>query len=143
MEVRKINFDTMKYWEAVRLREVVLRLPLGMRFGAEELQKEKDELIICLFDDQRRIRATNQFILSDKRAKMRQVSTAMSCQGKGFGARLYSESEQLLKGEGIEEIYCHARCSAKDFYLKMGFEVYSEEFLEVGIPHIKMRKRID
>lgn len=140
MDVQVIFYDSTEYWAAVRLREIVLRLPLFLRFSCEELLRESEELMICLFADDQKMVATNQFVIAENSAKMRQVATGKSYQGKGFGRRLYLESEEILKAKGIREIHCHARLSARAFYLKMGFEVYSEEFLEVSIPHVKMRK---
>ena len=71
---------------------------------------------------------------------MRQVATAKSFQGKGMGRDLYLFCERELKSEGISEIYCHARKSAIPFYEKMDFIIVSDEFIEVGIPHVKMKK---
>jgi predicted GNAT family N-acyltransferase len=36
----------------------------------------------------------------------------------------------------------HARKNAIGFYEKMGYQVTSEEFLEVTIPHVVMEKKL-
>jgi predicted GNAT family N-acyltransferase len=36
----------------------------------------------------------------------------------------------------------HAQSHALDFYLQHGFETHGDEFMEAGIPHVNMRKRL-
>jgi predicted GNAT family N-acyltransferase len=123
------------------MRELVLRLPLGLRYSAEDIKKEEGEFIFALKTDSK-IVASCQFVISGQTAKMRQVATASAFQGHGFGSDLYLYCENHLKKHGIAEIYCHARKTAVPFYKKLKFEVISDEFEEVGIPHVKMKKRI-
>lgn len=137
-----IAYDSPDYWKVVRLREQVLRLPLNMRFLMTDLELESTEKIWAYKTENNQIIASNQFILSNSTAKLRQVVTDPRYQRQGYGARLFLESEAALQALGIQEIYCHARDTAVDFYLKLGFEIDSEEFLEVGIRHYKMRKGI-
>ena len=139
MNFSKIKFDSERYWELLRMRELVLRVPLGMRYSKSEIAKEKNEWIFAC-EVEGKIVASCQFILEDGKAKMRQVATAKSFQGKGMGRDLYLFCERELKSEGISEIYCHARKSAIPFYEKMDFIIVSDEFIEVGIPHVKMKK---
>jgi predicted GNAT family N-acyltransferase len=138
---KQIKFDTQHYWQAVRMREIELRLPLGMRYSSENLTSEENELIFIALDcDQ--VVASCQFIVENKNAKMRQVATKKSYQGQGIGRELFLYAENYFKQNQIEEIYCHARLTAAPFYLRLGFEVYSEMFLEVGLGHVKMRRRV-
>lgn len=135
----KILFDSPQYWKLLRMREQVLRLPLSMRYVKADIEKEKDEIIYaCELDG--KIIASCQFILEGNKAKMRQVATVKSFQGQGIGRDLFLFCESELVKLGISEIYCHARASAIPFYEKMKFEIYSEVFEEVGIPHVKMKK---
>lgn len=137
-----VKYNTNLYWKAVRLREIVLRLPIGMRFSADQLRAESSELVFCIVDKYQNIIATNQFLITGNEAKMRQVATAIPYQGRGIGSSLYLQSESKLKDLDIHIVYCHARKPAILFYQKLGFEVCSEEFMEVGIPHQKMKKKL-
>jgi len=123
------------------MRELVLRIPLGLRFKAEEIAREKEEWIFAS-DIDGKIVSSCQFLIMDYTAKMRQVATAKEYQGQGLGRDLYLYCENSLKKQGVKEIYCHARKSAIRFYEKMNFEIVSEEFEEVGLPHVKMKKRL-
>jgi hypothetical protein len=136
-----IIYDTEDYWNVLRLRELVLRLPLGLRYSAEDIKKEEGEFIFALKMDSK-IVASCQFVLFGHTAKMRQVATSWAFQGQGIGRDLYLYCEDQLKKQGITEVYCHARKIAVPFYQKLKFDIISEEFEEVGIPHVKMKKRI-
>ncbi len=61
--------------------------------------------------------------------------------GKGFGRIVLKEGVKAC-GEILhkEKIYLEAQCYATGFYEKEGFVAFGEEFLEDGIPHIKMIK---
>lgn len=141
MSFTSIIYNTEAYWKVLRMRELVLRLPLGLRFSADDIEKEESELIFALKTDSK-IVASCQFVISGQTGKMRQVATASAFQGHGFGRDLYLYCEDQLKKQGIAEIYCHARKTTVPFYKKLKFEVISEEFEEVGIPHVKMKKTI-
>ena len=42
--------------------------------------------------------------------------------------------------QGKQKMILHARDSAMDFYLSLGYIVVGDSFEEVGIPHHKMEK---
>ena len=59
--------------------------------------------------------------------------------GLGLGERLLKEAVETIKTtKKPSSIYLEAQTYATKFYEKAGFEVISKEFLEDGIPHVKM-----
>lgn len=63
--------------------------------------------------------------------------------GAGVGSRLMSVAIDAAKHEfNAREIYVESQKHAEGFYRKLGFETVSEDFIEAGIPHVKMRKKI-
>jgi hypothetical protein len=139
--LKQIPYDTKEYWHWVRLREIVLRLPLGLRFSMKDLLQDAHELIFCGFNENHMIGGL-QYVLDGSKAKMRQVAIIFSGQSKGYGKQIVLLSEQILANQGVNEIYCHARVSAVPFYTSIGYQVTSEAFSEVGIPHVKMSKKL-
>jgi ElaA protein len=58
---------------------------------------------------------------------------------RGFGSRILVEGmRQARECFGADKIYLEAQTYARGLYEKHGFRQISEEFLEDGIPHIKM-----
>lgn len=76
------------------------------------------------------------------KAQLMQMAIDTEFQGKGIGKLLVHELISFAKKEGIKEIICHSRKNVNAFYQKIGFEIYGEEFVEVGIAHNNMRLRI-
>lgn len=59
--------------------------------------------------------------------------------GKGFGGKILKEAVSIIKEQmKPNKIYLEAQCYAIGFYEREGFKVCSEEFIEDGIPHVKM-----
>ena len=63
--------------------------------------------------------------------------------GKGYGAELLRRGILAAAEElRCDEIYIEAQSYAEGFYARAGFSVCSEEFLEDGIPHVRMHLHI-
>ncbi len=59
--------------------------------------------------------------------------------GMGLGGKLLKEGIAQIKEKlHPKSLYLEAQCHAIGFYAREGFTVCSEEFLEDGIPHVKM-----
>jgi predicted GNAT family N-acyltransferase len=139
MVVKQILYNSNDYWKIVQIREIVLRIPLGLRFSLPEIQNESEELILGIQIKNQWIGSCQYQILNNE-AKMRQVAILDTYKRNGYGKELVIQSMEILKQKGIQKIYCHARTSAVPFYENLGFQTISEQFLEVNIPHFKMQK---
>lgn len=63
--------------------------------------------------------------------------------GIGLGGKLlHAGIDVAKKYMKAEKIYIEARKHTIGFYEREGFEVCSEEFLEVGIPHVQMELKL-
>ncbi len=141
MVIKQILYNSNDYWKIVQIREIVLRIPLGLRFSLAEIQAESQELIFGIQENDQWIGSCQYQILNNE-AKMRQVAILNKYKRKGYGKQLVLASMEILKQKGIQKIYCHARATAVPFYENLGFQTVSEAFLEVQIPHFKMQKFI-
>lgn len=61
---------------------------------------------------------------------------------RGIGHQVLEKLLACATEAGIERVYLHAQVSAIPFYEKLGFELYSEVFMDAGIPHRSMQKRL-
>ena len=82
------------------MREIELRLPLGLRFSSEDIDNERGEIIYIAQQDDIII-SSCQFVLVEQKAKMRQVATKKSLQGKGIGIKLYMFAEHELNKQNF------------------------------------------
>jgi len=138
-----IEHGSGEYEEAVALRDEVLRKPLGLSYDPTELAGEKDSFHLALREEAELVASLVLKPLDEQRCiKMRQLAVRENVQGKGFGRELVNYAESFLKGRGYEEIVLHARETARGFYEKLGYEVEGDPFIEVGLPHLFMRKQL-
>jgi predicted GNAT family N-acyltransferase len=140
--IKKYTTNSPEYQLALKLRYEVLRKPLGLEFTEHELQKDANDVHFGLFKEDHIVASLTLTQESEGKIKMRQVAVAANMQGKGLGKTLALESEKYALETGNEIVYCHARDTAVPFYNKLGYEQIGELFIEVGIPHYKMVKKI-
>lgn len=142
-EKRIITYQSKDYHKSVELRDKILRKPLGMIFSEEFLAEDKKEHILGLFDNHKILATLNLKPVSNTSIKMRQVAVDDRLQGKGLGGILVEFSEEYALNNGFNEIVLHARDTAVNFYLNLDYEITDKDFFyEVGIAHLKMRKKL-
>lgn len=124
------------YEESIRLRDRVLRRPLGLSFTADDLAAESNDVHCTASDRSGRLLGCLVLTpLEDGAIRMRQVAVDPSLQRSGIGTLLVAWSESLARAGGYRRIVLHARDTAVPFYLRLGYMIEGEEFTEVSIPH--------
>ena len=142
MGLKQIDHGTKEYQQMVQLRKLILRQPLGLSFTKEELDKEKDNILIAAFDEDEMLGCCMLTKIDDNTLQLRQMAVNNNLQGKGIGASIMSFAENLSRDRGYKKLIMHARKTATGFYEKFGFKVKGPEFLELNLPHHVMEKRI-
>lgn len=142
MGLKQIDHGTKEYKQMVALRYQILRQPLGLNFTNEELEKEKEDLLIAAFDDDDMLGCCMLTKQSNQTLRIRQMAVQNNLQGKGIGASLMSFVETLARDKGYRLLMMHARLTAIGFYEKFGYKVNGDQFIEVGIPHHVMEKAL-
>ncbi len=142
MGLKQIDHGTTEYEKMVALRQQILRQPLGLSFSNDELEKEKNDLLIAAFDDEDMLGCCMLTAQNNQTLRIRQMAVQNNLQGKGIGASLMSFIESLARDKGYKCLMMHARDTAIGFYEKFGYKVKGEQFLEVGIPHHIMEKKL-
>ena len=78
----------------------------------------------------------------DQHGHVGRVAVLEEWRRRGVGRELMEAAVAYLKTAGLPEALLNSQTSASEFYLKLGFEVRGEEFMEAGIPHIAMFKKL-
>ena len=140
MALKIIDYGSAEYQQMVKLREVILRKPLGLGFTPEDLEKEKDNMLIGAFEEERMLGCCMLVEELPDIVRLRQMAVLNDLQGKGIGRALMNFAENLARDRGYKIIRMHARNNAVGFYEKVGYKVKGDQFIEITIPHYVMEK---
>lgn len=142
IEIKLVEHGSALYEKEIHLRRKVLREPLGLVFTHEQLSAEVTDLHLVAVKEDNVIGCLVLTPISCDTVQMRQVAVEPSMQGSGIGRQLVEASEKLAQERGYSEMMLHARDTAVNFYLKLGYGIRGEPFVEVTIPHREMFKVI-
>ncbi len=142
MALKQIDHGTPEYLQMIKLREEILRRPLGLQFDPAELANEKGDILLGAFDEDKLLACCLLTKVDARTVKLRQMAVQNNLQGKGIGASIMNFAEIIARDKGYKNMTMHARNTAIGFYEKFGFRVFGEEFTEVNLPHHAMEKKI-
>ena len=126
----------------VSLRNEILRKPLGLTFDEAELEKEKEDILMGAFEDDRLLGCCLLTRVDAITVRLRQMAVPNNMQGKGVGRALMIFAENIARDLGYKKLIMHARVTALGFYEKLGYTTNGKEFVEVTIPHYIMEKSL-
>ena len=140
---KEIHLGTPEYKASLQLREAVLRAPLGLSLTEDELADEPHCAHLGGFDGAGRLVAILLLKpLNAHTVKMRQVAVQPGLQGGGIGAKLVAFAEAFASERGFKTMMAHARGTAVEFYLGLGYASSGEPFIETTIPHILVSRKL-
>jgi len=142
MALKIIDYGTEEYQQMLKLRDAVLRKPLGLHFSTDELEQEKANLLIAAYEDNVMLGCCMLVQENPETVRLRQMAVLNDLQGKGIGKALMTFAENLARDRGYKKISMHARKNAIGFYEKMGYRTCGGEFHELTIPHYMMEKEL-
>ncbi len=142
MALKIIDHGSYEYRQMVKLRDDVLRKPLGLGFTPGELEEEKENMLIGAFEEDDILACCMLVEENPSTVRLRQMAVLNDLQGKGIGRALMTFAENIARDRGYKILSMHARKNATGFYEKMGYRVVGNEFTEVTIPHYLMEKKL-
>ncbi|MGV6858041.1 MAG: GNAT family N-acetyltransferase [bacterium] len=138
-----LSWGSELYLQALLLRESELRTPIGLSLVDEDLSHEPEMLHFGSVNPPNKLAAYLQIAsIGPYTARMRQVVVAPTLRNCGIGSALLQHCEGILRHIGYREIQLNARHNAIHFYEKHDFKAYGTPFVEVGIPHTRMSKKL-
>ena len=94
-----------------------------------------------IMDGERVIACLRAFAVDKDTVKIGRVVTLTH--GKGHGGLLMKESiPKIVERFRCKKLIVSAQTQAEGFYKKAGFSTVSDEYIEDGIPHVKMEMEI-
>jgi predicted GNAT family N-acyltransferase len=140
IEVREFRGDAERD-AALALRHEIFVDEQGV---PEELEiDEHDETAVHLIAlDGARIVGVCRLVEDGARAKFGRLVVARDARGGGVGSALLSEAERRARALGAEQMVLTAQTSAVGLYERAGYTARGDVFLDAGIEHMTMVKRL-
>lgn len=145
MEIRRVKYGTDEYNETLKIRDKVLRRPSNKSIYDDDLSDEENkDILFGAFDDKNLLGVITLSIKTKDIAKIRFLAVDTELQRSGVGSKLINYIENYALEKGYKELILEARCTAKGFYLKHGYETVGEVYIpsHIHVEHIEMKKSL-
>ncbi|KYD10214.1 GNAT family N-acetyltransferase [Heyndrickxia sporothermodurans] len=108
----------------------------------EEIDQYEENSEHFVLYDENNAAGAGRFRILDGKGKVERICILPAYRGKGAGKIVMDAIEQYAAQQDVHVLKLNAQTHAIPFYEKLGYKVISEEFMDAGIPHKTMEKRI-
>jgi predicted GNAT family N-acyltransferase len=142
-EIIRIEMDDPRYQKERELRNKILLRPVGVPDYGWEMN-DKNSWHFVAVEGAKVIGCVILYPLNEEKSKaqLMQMAVDNSWQGKGIGKLLIKALLNFATSQKIKEIEIHSRTEVTTFYEQLGFQIYGDEFEEVGIKHRLLNRKI-
>jgi predicted GNAT family N-acyltransferase len=126
---------------ALALRWQVFCDEQGVSFEADQDGRDPEATHIVAVDDGVVI-GTCRLPFRGPVARLGRLAVQADRRGDGIAAAILREADRVAAEAGSESIALHAQTYAQSLYESAGYEVYGPTFVEEGIEHVAMEKRL-
>lgn len=105
-------------------------------------QYEEDSVHFLLYNDEEHPVGAGRFRIIDGIGKVQRICVLPTARKTGAGAMIMNAIEQYAISQNVPQLKLDAQLHAIPFYSKLGYDIISEEFMDAGIAHKTMKKKI-
>ena len=128
---------------AARIRTAVFVEDQGIALESESDEADRSALHAVAFNALGQGIATGRLVSQGNAlGKIGRLAVHRALRGEGIGQAVLEALVGAARQRGDHEVMLHAQCSAEGFYLREGFVARGESFVEAGIAHREMFKRL-
>jgi predicted GNAT family N-acyltransferase len=140
VEIRRVaSRDEMD--QALAVRDRVFCVEQGVPKREEIDGRDKDAVHLVAVEDGR-VLGTCRLLFVDRTVQFSRLAVDRDARRQGIATRLLQAADAEAIGAGARRIVLHAQTYARDLYLADGYEPRGHVFVEAGIEHIAMEKRL-
>ena len=126
---------------AMELRRRVFCDEQGVTLAAEQDGRDAEALHLIALDGERVV-GTCRLLVEDATVRLGRMAVEPGRRGSGLGGVLLAEADRAAAAAGASRIRLHAQTYARGVYDRAGYSIQGEPFLEEGIEHVTMEKRV-
>jgi len=140
--VYKLATSERELKEAFEVRKKVFVEEQGISEHLELDGHDSEALHTVVKDGKRVIGTARVLFLATNQAKLERMAILKPFRRQGVGRGIISFLNEELRNRQIVQIVLHAQYPVAAFYKSCGFGESGSPFLEAGIKHIKMQRRL-
>jgi N-acetylglutamate synthase-like GNAT family acetyltransferase len=103
MAIKILDHGSKDYQKMVEMRYNILRKPLGITFSPEELAREKEDILIGCFEEDKLEGCCLLTKTNPTTVKLRQMAVTSGLQGKGIGRVLWFLQKILQETKALKK----------------------------------------
>jgi len=126
---------------ALELRGRVFCEEQGVSFEADQDGRDGEATHIVAVDDGVVI-GTCRLLFRGQVARLGRLAVERERRGENVAAEILREADRIASEAGSESIALHAQTYAQALYEHAGYKQYGPTFVEEGIEHVAMEKRL-
>ena len=136
------ELDTKELYEILKSRAEIFILEQNIQYV--DMDNIDYKSLHCFLVENDRVIGYLRAFYQDNEKDIVKVGRVLTLHhGRGIGKELMQESIKAIKEKmNCQKIVMDAQKHAIGFYEKLGFQVMSNEFLEEGIVHVVMEKKV-
>lgn len=146
MDNRVIITNDTDEWEkayAIRRKVFIEEQNVPEEVEVDEYDKHVDTKYVLLINHEGNAVGTARFRpYGDGILKIERVAVLEEQRGNGAGRMIMEAIETVAKKTGYKSMKLAAQLHARKFYERLGYQSYGKVYLEAGIEHIDMSKRL-
>ena len=126
---------------ALTLREQVFCREQGVSRQADQDGRDSEATHIVAVEEGEVV-GTCRLVFRGQVARLGRLAVERERRGDGVGAAILSEADRVALDNGAEVISLHAQTYARALYEQAGYHEHGPTFVEEGIEHVAMEKRL-
>ncbi len=143
MDIRVKLVETPEEWEAVRrLRVRVYVCEQGVPLADEFDEHDAGAVHAAAVADDAVVGTGRMFTLPSGETRIGRMAVELAMRREGIGGLILTFLEEQAALAGADSVTLHAQTYVTSFYEGHGYVTHGEPFMEDGIEHIEMVKRL-
>jgi predicted GNAT family N-acyltransferase len=141
VEVRRIASE-QELQAALELRHRVFCVEQGVPKHEEIDGRDGEAMHLIAVDEQSRVLGTCRLLFVDRTVQFSRLAVERDARRQGIATRLLHAADREAHAAGVRRIVLHAQTYARELYTRAGYEERGRVFVEAGIEHVAMEKRL-
>jgi predicted GNAT family N-acyltransferase len=114
----------------------------GVELAADRDGLDEVALQIVAVDHAAQVVGTCRVLIDHETGRLGRMAVDPAARGRGLGAAILAAAERSATVAGARLMRLHAQRYIEHLYAAAGYRPYGEPFVEEGIPHVAMEKRL-